>query len=89
MELITITTKSGFTAEIDQTAVDDIELLEDLSRIDQGDLLAVSSALKRLLGEKQKKALYDFCRDPETGRSSITKVSAIMMELFTSEELKK
>ena len=89
MEYITVTTPSGFTAEIDQTAVDDIELVEDLSRLDQGDLLAVSSALKRLMGEKQKKALYDFCRDPETGRSSITKVSAIMMELFTSEELKK
>lgn len=89
MDFITVTTPSGFTAEIDQTAVDDIELLEDLSRLDQGDLLAVSSALKRLLGEKQKKALYDFCRDPETGRASLTKVSQVMMELFTSEELKK
>jgi hypothetical protein len=89
MEYITVTTPSGFTAEIDQTAVDDIELVEDLSRLDQGDLLAVSSALKRLLGEKQKKALYDFCRDPETGRASLTKVSQVMMELFTSEELKK
>lgn len=89
MDFITVTTPSGFTAEIDQTAVDDIELVEDLSRLDQGDLLAVSSALKRLLGEKQKKALYDFCRDPETGRASLTKVSQVMMELFTSEELKK
>lgn len=89
MEYITVTTPSGFTAEIDQTAVDDIELLEDLSRLDQGDLLAVSSALKRLLGDKQKKALYDFCRDPETDRASLTKVSKVMMELFTSEELKK
>lgn len=89
MELITVTTPSGFTAEISQGAVDDIELLEDLSRIDNGDLLAVSSALRRLLGEKQKKALYDFCRDPQTGRSSITKVSTIMMELFTAPELKK
>lgn len=89
METITVTTKSGFTAEISQGAVDDIELLEDLSRLDQGDLLAVSSALKRLLGEEQKKALYDFCRDPETGRASLTKVSKVMMELFTSEELKK
>ncbi len=89
MEYITVTTPSGFTAEISQGAVDDIELLEDLSRLDQGDLLAVSSALKRLLGEEQKKALYDFCRDPETGRASLTKVSKVMMELFTSEELKK
>ena len=89
MDFITVTTPSGFTAEIDQTAVDDIELLEDLSRIDQGDLLAVSSGLRRLLGEKQKKALYDFCRDPKTGRASLTKVSQVMMELFTSEELKK
>ena len=89
METITVTTKSGFTAEIDQGAVDDIELIEDLARIDQGDLLAVSSGLKRLLGEQQKKALYDFCRDPKTGRASLTKVSAVLMELFTSEELKK
>ena len=89
MDYITVTTKSGFTAEIDKEALDDIELLDDLERMDRGDYLAVSSVLRRLLGEKQKKALYDFCRDPKTGRSSMTKVSATLQELFTSEALKK
>jgi hypothetical protein len=88
-ELITVTTKSGFTAEISKDALDDIELLDDLERLDKGDYLAVSCVLRRLLGEKQKKTLYDFCRDPKTGRSSMTRVSAVLQELFTSEELKK
>ena len=89
MELITVTTKSGFTAEISPNALDDFELIEDLARIDKGDLLAVSSALSRLLGEEQKKKLLDFCRDPKTKISSFTRVSTVLMEIFTSEELKK
>lgn len=89
MEAITVTTASGFTADITPDALDDIELVEDLARLDSGDYLAVSSALRRLLGEKQKKKLYDFCRDPETGRSSMTKVSAVLFELFSAPELKK
>ena len=92
MEYITVTTKSGFTAEIDKEALDDIELLDDLERMDRGDYLAVSSVLRRLLGEKQKKALYDHVRG-EDGRVSVTAVADEIVEIFgilsATEETKK
>jgi len=88
-EIIHVKTASGFEADIRTDALDDFELIEDLARIDKGDLLAVSSALSRLLGEEQKKKLLEFCRDPKTKISSFTRVSSVLMELFTSEDLKK
>lgn len=89
MDSIYVKTASGFEAEISPYAMDDIRLLDDLNSLDSGDYGAVSRVLSRLLGEKQKEALYDFCYDPEKGRTTITRVSAVLMEIFTAPELKK
>lgn len=89
MDSIHIKTASGFEADISPYATDDIRLLDDLNSLDNGDYGAVSRVLSRLLGEEQKEALYNFCYDPEKGRTTITKVSAVLMEIFTTPELKK
>lgn len=89
MDSITVKTKSGFEAVIDVDALDDMELLEDLSRMDAGEQWLAARVVVRLLGAEQKKALYDFCRDPQTKRVSVTKVSEVLSELFTSKDLKK
>lgn len=89
MDRIEIKTKSGFEAVIDPAALDDMELLEDMARMDAGEEWLAARVVTRLLGFAQKKRLYEFCRNPETGRVSVTKVSEVLMELFSSEALKK
>jgi len=89
MDRIEIKTKSGFEAVIDPAALDDMELLEDMSRMDAGEEWLAARVVTRLLGAEQKRKLYEFCRNPETGRVSVTKVSEVLMELFSSEALKK
>jgi hypothetical protein len=89
MDRIEIKTKSGFEAVIDPAALDDMELLEDMSRMDAGEEWLAARVVARLLGAEQKRKLYEFCRNPETGRVSVTKVSEVLMELFSSEALKK
>ena len=89
MDSITVKTKSGFEAVIDVEALDDMELLEDLARMDAGEQWLAARVVMRLLGAEQKKALYDFCRDPQTRRVPIGKVSALLQELFAAPELKK
>lgn len=89
MGSILVKTSSGFEAEIDVNALDDMELLEDLARMDAGEQWLAARVIVRLLGPAQKKALYEFCRDPETNRVSVTRVSEVLSELFAAPELKK
>ena len=89
MEGIHIKTESGFEAVIDPAALDDMELLEDMARMDAGEEWLAARVVTRLLGAEQKKALYEFCRNPETGRVSVSKVSEVLGELFASDEIKK
>lgn len=89
MDSILVKTESGFEARIDVNALDDMELLEDLARMDAGEQWLAARVVVRLLGPAQKKALYDFCRDPETKRVSVTRVSEVLSELFATPELKK
>lgn len=88
-EIIHVKTQSGFEADINSDALDDMELLEDLSRMDAGEQWLAARVILRLLGGEQKKKLYDFCRDPYTRRVPIGKVSALLQELFAAPELKK
>ena len=75
-------TKSGFVFEIDEEAKDDMELLEGLIQIDQGDLRSIPNVLVMLLGEEQKKALYEHCR--ANGRVSSAKVMTALTEIFNA-----
>ena len=88
-EIIHVKTQSGFEADINADALDDMELLEDLSRMDAGEQWLAARVILRLLGGEQKKKLYDVCRDPHTRRVPIGKVSALLQELFAAPELKK
>jgi hypothetical protein len=55
------TTESGFKFKIDERIADDLELLEDIARADK-DVTVFPAVLERVLGEKQKAALYDHIR---------------------------
>lgn len=70
-------TSSEFSFEISEAALDDWELLEILSDIDDGKTQKLGAAIKLLLGDEQAKALKEHCRNDE-GR---VPTSAMMKEI--------
>ena len=79
-------TESGFSFKIDDEVRDDMELLENLTRMDAGETQLAPLILESLLGAEQKKKLYEHCRS-EKGRVSATKVFAELKSIF--EEINK
>ena len=77
------TTNSGFGFELDKDAMNDMELLEELSALDKGDATVLPSVMERLVGAEQKKALYDHVRN-EKGRVPIDKIMQEVKEIFES-----
>ena len=73
----------GFELDLDETVLDDMELLEDFAAMNDGDAYAMTAAVKRLLGKENKKKLYDHLRDA-SGRVSTTAVGNAIFELMQS-----
>ena len=70
-------TSSGFEYELDEAALDDYELLEDLCEMDEGDMTKTISVLNRLLGTEQKERLR-----MENGRVPASKMMNEIGEIF-------
>lgn len=73
----------GFELDLDETALDDMELLEDFAAMNDGNAYAMPAAVKRLLGKENKKKLYDHLRGA-SGRVSTTAVGTAIFELMQS-----
>lgn len=83
-------TTTGFAFEITADARDDYELFEDLVKLDRGDVSVMPSILTRLLGDKQKAALMEHCRNEETSRVSTVALTAELRRIMaTVQALKK
>lgn len=67
-------TSTGFVFKLDDDVKDDMELLEYFARFDRGERDLMAIVISKLLGEEQKKRLYDHCRSKKTGRVSAQKV---------------
>lgn len=80
-------TPSGFTYEIDEHRLDDMELLELVAEADEN-MTLMPKVLSKLLGKKQKKRLYDFCRE-KNGNVPVEKTVRVMEEIFRDSPLKK
>lgn len=80
MAVTNITTSSGFECSIDEAAMNDMELLDELVALDRGDVLVYSSVLSRLLEPVDKARLYDHVR--VNGRVPIDAVSQELGEIF-------
>ena len=76
-------TTSGFEYELDESALDDYELLEELCELDEGDTSKIISVLNRLLGNEQKERLKEHLR-MENGRVPASKMMLEMGEIFNS-----
>nr|DAF97313.1 MAG TPA: hypothetical protein [Siphoviridae sp. ctPJ52] len=81
------TTKSGFKFEIEDKRLNNYELLEAISEVEESPL-ALPRVIKLLLGDSKAKALKNHVRDDE-GFVSADKLSAEIMEIFESQTLKK
>ena len=81
------TTKSGFKFEIEDKRLNNYELLEAISDVEESPL-ALPRVIKLLLGDNKAKALKNHVRDDE-GFVSAEKLSAEIMEIFESQQLKK
>lgn len=57
-------TENGFKFSINDKALNNMELVEAIAEVDHNKLL-LPRVLKLLLGEEQKKALYDFVREED------------------------
>lgn len=78
-----ITTQSGFTCDLPDNAADNMEIVDALAEMQSdSDMLAVSRVLRLLLGDANRKALYDHLR--VDGRVPIEAVSAEISDIFAA-----
>ena len=75
-------TKSGFEFEIDEKLADDMELLEAIAEVDENES-KLPALLTKILGEEQKKAMYDHVRTKK-GNVPIEKTMKLFIEIMTT-----
>ena len=81
--MITAKTKSGFEIVLEESSLDNMELVDTLDEMNEGNPLAISRLVPLLLGKEGKKKLYDHLRTPE-GRVPSTAVEREIIELMVS-----
>ena len=81
-ELLKGKTAAGFAYQIDPDTLNDMELMENLAEVDDNPLL-LPKVIRTVLGNDQKKALYDHYRD-KNGRVPASVVSAAFVEILSA-----
>lgn len=81
--MLTGTTKTGFKFAIDESATDDMELLDALVEADAGNPLAFSQVMNRLFAPEMKKNLYDHVRNKD-GRVPIKGIVEELTDILSS-----
>lgn len=71
---------SGLNIKVKDGVMDNMELLDDLVELDEGNGYAISRVLKRILEPEEKAKLYEHLR--VDGVTPITAVTAAMKEIF-------
>ena len=77
------TTRTGFAFEVDENAFNDMEVVDVLSSEEMHVTYKMSFLVNRMLGAKQKKALYDHVRDA-SGRVPVDSVEREMEDIFAA-----
>lgn len=82
------TTATGFEFEISDDALDDYELLELLTELDNGDYGRVTMVIEKLLGKEQKERLKEHIR--KNGKVSAERMMNEVADIFAqaNEKLK-
>ncbi len=74
-------TKTGFAFEVDENAINDMEIIDAFVTIQDGDPMPYTIIVRKLFGAEERKALYDHVRD-EKGRVPIEKVALEINDIF-------
>lgn len=74
------TTQSGFEFDVADDIVNDMELFEALCDVDAGDVRAIVTVCRRVLGDR-KAALYEHVRGAD-GRVPMDGVTAEIADIF-------
>lgn len=85
--MITGTTASGFAYSIPDENVNNMEFLDALAEAEDGNPLRISKVLRLLLGDEQRKALYDRLRG-EDGRVPVESVMAELKDILANDSSK-
>lgn len=80
-------TKSGFRFEINEGLLDDYELLEMISKIDEHPIRIVN-IIEKVLGEKQKNNLIKHLKS-KYGKVTITEINKTLEEIFKANKKTK
>ncbi len=83
-----VTLACGYEADIDETAANDMEFLDALTKMQEGDPTGLSIMCSILLSKEDKKRLYDTVRD-ERGRTPVEAVGAKLTEIIQQLGSKK
>lgn len=75
--------KKGCKYEIDDEAMDNMELIEAIAETKNDSAAGLSKVLTIILGKEQKKKLYDDLRN-EKGRVPVTDVSEAIIKIMNS-----
>lgn len=76
-------TESGFKWEVDEVVLDDMELIDAMAASQGEDPTQISVVIAKILGNDQKKKLYDHVR-AEDGRVPVSKVADIITEIINA-----
>lgn len=79
--MVSGTTSSGFAVKVDPEVIQDMEFIE-LAAEAQNNGLLLPKLIEMVLGEKQKKALYDHVRNKK-GRVLVSAVSDEFEEILS------
>lgn len=83
MKIIEGTTSSGFHYELSEDSLDNYELLEILSEIDNGDQSKLPIMIEMFLGKEQKEILKEHIRSKsDNGKVSATRIFEEISEIF-------
>lgn len=72
--------ESGLALNIRDDVMNNMELLDDLVELDEGNGYAISRVIRKILDEEEKKKLYDHLR--KDGVTPISSVVQAMKEIF-------
>lgn len=75
--------ENGFEYQVDDAVLDDMEMVDALSEAQSTNPLALSTVINKLLGDEQKKALYDAVRR-EDGTVPIEDITQSIVTIFQS-----
>ena len=78
----------GFEADIDETRIADMEFMDAINDIQEGDLTGLSKLAGIILPKPERKKLYDCVRN-EDGLATIDKVGDMLFELLDQLGSKK